>query len=364
MDRAREYFIKDAKASAHFLDHALMIEENKERFGRSYDRATTWYALLNNKKVKNFSEDDYRICYYQWQVFNALRQMVEPGEDGSKDRLIIEGRYIDKTFAVMEKVYQIDSTDVVSEEDKIDYIQSCLSRFERQTVSETLHKASCNVLKMSFTDIMNYGNGYIFDSRKAGIGDMRWILTSEDGISRLLSEMGKEQVIINMNTQPLESSEEEGERLRVIKECIFRDGITDIATGKHYLCSAPSASSTRHCDFPFIVADSPNEVYDIWCEITGFTDIIDLAGNIGNRKDDGSIYVVFAKLKARIAQNGANSLSTGLTSTERIRNRLRSAKVVFVPDCKGTVATPYKKITERGVLSMEHPDGTVTTERV
>jgi hypothetical protein len=220
---------------------------------------------------------------------------------------------------------------------------------------------------MNFADLVDTGSGYVFDSRRAGTSDtaMRWILTAEDGISRILSSLGREQVIVKMDTADLEGGEPEmAERYRQMKEQIFLNGITDIASGKHYLCSAPSASSTRHCDFPFVMADTPQEIYDLWCEITGFNDITDLAGNIGSRKDDGSIYVVFAKLKARIAQNGANSFSTGKLATETVRARLRNAKVLFVPDCKGTISVPYKKITATGVLSMEHPDGTITSERV
>ena len=366
---ARWYFGLGAKESALFLDHALTVKENKERFGRSYERATMWYSLLNNIPVKKMNADDYDICYNQYHIMLALEQMtgIIENEDGSKSKVLnLEERFLERTFKVMQTVFGVKS-EVTTDTDKLEFIRQCLNKFQRQTQRETLHKASCRILKMNFEDLVDTGSGFVFDSRKANTTGtcMRWILSSEDGISRILSDLGKEQVVIKMDTADLEGGEPEmAERYRQMKEKIFLNGVTDVASGKHYLCSAPSASSTRHCDFPFVVADTPQEIYDLWCEITGFSDITDLAGNIGSRKDDGSIYVVFAKLKARVAQNGANSLSTGLTSTERIRNRLRNAKVVFVPDCKGSVAIPYKKITDRGVLSMEHPDGTVTTERV
>lgn len=366
---ARRYFGLGAKESALYLDHVLTVQENKERFGRSFDRATTWYSLLNKIPVKKMNSDDYDICYGWWQIMSALEQMTGTIEleDGSKtESLNLEGHLIDRTFRVMQIIFGLQS-DATNENDKLEFIHQCLNKFQRQTQHKTYHKASTRVLKMNFADLVDTGNGYIFDSRRAGTSDtaMRWILTAEDGISRILSSLGREQVIVKMDTADLEGGEPEmAERYRQMKEQIFLNGITDIASGKHYLCSAPSASSTRHCDFPFVMADTPQEIYDLWCEITGFTDITDLAGNIGSRKDDGSIYVVFAKLKARIAQNGANSFSTGKLATETVRARLRNAKVLFVPDCKGTISVPYKKITATGVLSMEHPDGTITSERV
>jgi hypothetical protein len=364
---AQFYFGIGARESALFLDRILTIQEYKERLGSSYNKATTWYALLNKKSVSKFTNDDYRDCYHQWMVMTSLGEMVGTIEleDGSKkDSLQLEERYIDKSFVVMQKIFGI-SSNVTSSEDKIEFIQSCLQKFNRETKTEMLHKASIKIIKMSFEDIQNNGSGYVFDSRNCGKGNMRYILTSEDGISRLLSDIGKEQVVINLNTSHLENgSKEDAERYYRMKEQLFLDGITDIATGKHYLCSAPSASSTRHVDFPFVRADKPEEVYDIWCKITGFSNITELASNIGKQKADGSISVIFAKIKARIAQNGANSLSTGRTASERIRNRLRKANVAFVSDCKGSVDTPYKKISTTGILTMELPDGTVVDERV
>ena len=370
--RAMRYFGYGAKESALFLDKALLIQENKERFGRSYDKATMWYSLIHKKSVSKFDYSDYEDCYQQWNIMVALGQMVTPVEleNGSKENVLsLETRFIKRTFEICAEIFNLQS-DAQSEEDKLDFINSCLNQFKRQTVSETLHKASCRILKMSFEDINESPNGeWVFDSRKATKAtsgtSMRWILTAEDGISRLLSDMGREQVVVNLNTTETENGSKEQEaKNSAVKEQIFLHGIRDIATGKHYLCSAPSASSTRHVDFPFVVADKPEEIYDLWCQITGFSDITELVGNIGHRNDDGSITMVFAKVKARIAQNGANSLSTGKTASERIRERLRNANVVFVPDCKGSIDIPYKKISAIGVLSMEHPDGTVTSERV
>jgi len=366
--KAREYFLKDARSSAILIDKLLTVNEYKDKLGRSYERATTWYSLLNKKPVKAFSKEDYDLCYHRWNVFVALGEMVGTVEleDGSNvDKLQLEQSYINKTFILMQNVFGVNSSNAVTDEDKLAFIQSCLNKFNRDTQTETLHKASIKIIKMSFEDIQDTGNGYVFDSRKCGTGNMRYILTSEDGISRLLSDMGKEQVVINLNTSHLDGGDKDKEEMyRAAKEKLFLDGITDLATGKHYLVSAPSASSTRHVDFPFVRADKPEDVYDIWCKITGFSNLEELAGNIGKRNPNGSISVVFAVVKARVAQNGANSLSTGKTASERIRNRLRNAKVAFVDDCHGTIDVPFKRISSTGILTMEMPDGSKVDERV
>lgn len=363
--RAERYFGLGARQSALFLDNCLTVAENKDRFGRSYDRATMWYSLIHNIPVKRFTADDYDDCYNKWQIMNALTDMVTVVEDDSHsfEELSLEDRFIDRTFAVMQKLF--NGTNVIAEtdEDKKSYILSCLNLFKAQTQTEVLHKASCKVLKMSYDDLFAYGESFAFDSRKASDSDtgMRWILTSEDGISRLLADCGKEQVILNLNTADKETSDEEKEKLLAVKETIFEKGIVDIATNKKYLSSAPSASSTRHVDFPFINVSEPEEVYKIWCDITGFKDIESLAKGIGKSKDDG-IYVVFAKLKARIAQNGANSLSMNYAS-DRVRNWLRNARVDFTDDCHGEIYKPCKKVSAVGVLSFTTADGTID-ERV
>lgn len=367
-NEAKRYFGLGARESALFIDHALMVRENKEKFGSSYERATLWYSLIHKLPVKRFTDDDYRICYHQYHLFKALEEMtmtIELEDGTSKDVISIGQEYIDKTFQVMQKVFGVND-EAKTDEDKLGFIKLCLDKFKRQTQRETLHKASVRIIKMTFADVSNDGNGWVFDSRMTNDkgSTMRYILSSEDGISRLLSEIGREQVILNLNTADIEENAEDEEKNRKAKEEIFLNGITDVATGKHYLCSAPSASSTRHVDFPFVKANDPEEIYQIWCEITGFANIDELVANIGSRNADGSISMVFAKVKARIAQNGANSLDTGLTATERIRERLRNAKAVFVSDCKGSISVPYKKITEVGVLCMELPDGSKIEERV
>ena len=130
------------------------------------------------------------------------------------------------------------------------------------------------------------------------------------------------------------------------------------------MCSAPSASSTRHADFPFIEASSPVDVFRIWCEITGFKTIEDLVAGIGSFKD-GKYIVNLAKLKARIAMRGSNSFDTYKTvQNSTVLFRLKHPNVDYVRDAKGTTSVPYKGITSPGVLEMTNPDGTITTERV
>ena len=343
----------------------LLVEEYRERLGSSYSRATLWWSILNKKAVNAFDADDFEKLSTQWNILMALNQNLEvvEFEDGSKaNKLALESIYVDRTYKVLHASF--GGPDAKTQEEKLDMINVYLSRFKTDALSEVVHKASCRVLKLHFNDLVNTGNGWVFDSRKTKESQtMRWILTAEDGISRLLSDLGREQVVINMNTADQESGDEEKEMLRVSKEQIFEFGVTDVATGKHYLCSAPSASSTRHVDFPFVKATSPQEVYDIWCLITGYHNIDELIEGVGSKKD-GKLYVVFAKFKARIAQNGANSIDTGKHGSNLALSILRGAKVDFVADCHGTISKPFKRQGELGELIFEHPDGTVTSERV
>jgi hypothetical protein len=191
---------------------------------------------------------------------------------------------------------------------------------------------------------------------------MRWVASSEDGISRLLEKYGLSQVIVFMGEQG--KTEEDNATLLSTKENIFLRGITDIASGKHYMCSAPSASSTRHADFPFIEASCPVDVFKIWCEITGFKTIEDLVAGIGSFKD-GKYIVNLAKLKARIAMRGSNSFDTYQTvQNPNVLWKLKHPNVDYVSDASGTTKVPFKGITSPGVLEMKNPDGTVTVERV
>ena len=349
-------------------NHKLLVAEYREVLGRSYERATLWWAKLKGKAVDDFGVDDYESCHYSWQLLNALNGLTIDVElsDGSKSKTIDIGtQYIDKTFAILSATFGGAKAQSDLDE-KREYIELCLSKFKMEALTERLKKASVSILKLHYSDISWNGVDFVFDSRRATYGSsdtMRWILTSEDGISRIISSLGKEQVVINMNTSSEEESEEKKVLITDTKARIFEFGVVDVATGNRYFVSAPSASSTRHVDFPFLKADSHEEVIDLWCQITGCSNLSELASLIGKTKD-GKVLLNLAKFKARIAQNGANSLDVSRSASERVASFLRNVNVVYVPDCVGSISKPYKKQGAVGELVFEHEDGTVTSETV
>lgn len=349
-----------------------VVREVRESLGRDYQRVLTWYHIIH-PHVKKMHDEHYQEMMVQWRLCKAVEGMIEVDEESSLSTCTVEEQYLERTYRFFTMLFNGDKLAQCDDSEKRAYIAECMSQFTRETSTETLHKNSISLLKLSLEDITFDASGLAtFDSRNASVfvgsdiqnksKSMRWVASSEDGISRLLKKYGLSQVIVFMGKQA--SSEEEAVGLLESKRLIFLNGITDVSTGKHYMCSAPSASSTRHADFPFIEASCPMDVYKVWCEITGFKTIEDLVAGIGSFKD-GKYIVNLAKLKARIAMRGSNSFDTyKLVSNENVLWKLKHPNVDYVSDASGTTDVPYKGITSPGILEMKNPDGTVTTERV
>ena len=349
-----------------------VVTEVRESLGRDYHRVLTWYHIMH-PHIKRMRNEHYQEMAREWKLCKAVEGMIEIDEESSLSTCTVEEQYLERTYRFFTMLFNGNHFNQKTDDEKRTYIADCMAQFARQTSTETLHKNSISLLKMSLEDIQFDVNGNaMFDSRNASVfiganiqnksKSMRWVASAEDGISRLLEKYGLSQVIVFMGEQG--KNDEEQEKLLATKENIFLRGITDIATGKHYMCSAPSASSTRHADFPFIEASSPVDVFKIWCEITGFKTIEDLVAGIGSLKD-GKYIVNLAKLKARIAMRGSNSFDTYQTvQNQNVLWRLKHPNVDYVSDASGTTRVPYKGITSPGVLEMKNPDGTITTERV
>lgn len=348
-----------------------VVREVRESLGRDYQRVLTWYHIIH-PHVKKMGDEHYQEMMVQWRLCKAVEGMIEIDEESSLSTCTVEEQYLERTYRFFTMLFNGDKSQC-DDSEKRAYIAECMSQFMRETSTETLHKNSISLLKMSLEDITFDASGNAtFDSRNASVfvgsdiqnksKSMRWVASSEDGISRLLEKYGLSQVIVFMGEQG--KTDEDKAIMLSTKENIFLHGITDIASGKHYMCSAPSASSTRHADFPFIEADSPADVFKIWCEITGFKTIEDLVAGIGSFKD-GKYIVNLAKLKARIAMRGSNSFDTYQTvQNPDVLWKLKHPNVDYVRDAKGTTSVPFKGITSPGVLEMKNPDGTITTERV
>lgn len=392
-----------------------IIAEVKESLGRDYHRVLTWYHILH-PEIKKMKDYHYKDMEREWRLVSAVSQMIEIDSESGLSTCTVEERLLETTWKVFTRLFNGSKTPTDPDTMR-SYIAECINQFERDTSTETLHKNSISLLKMSLEDIQfdSTGNA-IFDSRNASVfigsniqsksKSMRWVASSEDGISRLLEKYGLSQVIVFMGEQG--KTEEDNATLLSTKENIFLRGITDIASGKHYMCSTPSASSTRHADFPFVESSNRIEVYDIWCEITGFKNMKELLHGLGTKVEveklldfdindlpefktnadivetkaivngKETIVMVFrennkvvcyvinlAKFKARIAMRGSNSFDTYQTvQNPNVLWKLKHPNVDYVRDASGTTSVPYKGITSPGVLEMKNPDGTITTERV
>lgn len=380
----------------------MSYRDIKKEMGISFNKAMDWYKTIHNidSDVK-LPEWNLLNMKREWGIFSHLRDMVVVNEEGASG-VSLEAKYVDSTYKVCRSIFakDYDPNLNIPDEDKLDYINQCIASFKLQTESETLHKETLPILKFSTDNIeFNEDGVAYFDSSQASSfigGDihdnkkgMRWVASSENGISRVLNNLGLSNVVVFMgdDSVPVE-----------VKAVIFDHGLTDRATGKHYMCSAPSASSTRNATFPYVEADTRTDIYDIWCLVTGFKNMKYLLEGLGSKvdvtdevdpnsipefmdnndivdvvvewkgkpttahafKENGvvSVYVVnIAKLKARLAMDGSASFPIfELTESERILSILKHPNVDYTKDAVGTVSVPYKYISAPGVLTMKDGD--------
>ena len=376
----------------------------KKEMGISFNKAVDWYRAIHNIDPEyELPEWNLINMRREWGIFSHLRDIVVINEEGASG-VSLEAKYIDTTYKVCRSIFAKDYNPDLSipSDDKLDYINQCIASFKLQTESETLHKEALSILKLS-TDNIEFtkdGAAY-FDSSQASsfVGDsikdnkkgMRWVGTSENGISRLLNNLGLSNVVVFMG---------DTEVPKEVKEVIFNHGITDRATGKHYMCSAPSASSTRNAAFPYVEADTRTDIYNVWCLITRFKNMKYLLEGLGSKievtdsdsvdpnsipefmdnndivdvivewkgkpttahafKENGKVFVYvvnIAKFKARIAMDGSASFPIfELTKSETILSILKHPNVDYTNDPKGTVTGNYKYISSPGVLTMKNGD--------
>ena len=352
------------------------INSIKEELGLDYKKALSWWHIIN-PHLHKMDIEDYISMNNSWRIINALSNGAFVDiESNNGNAITVSSDILFKTYALFKRVYEnhkILKPDI-SDEEMRQYISDGLNKFRRETQTEKLVKEQTSILKSNFS-IINFddnNNAYI-DSRNASIitgktisinnPDLVWVESSEDGISRILQERGLAQITINMDTSGA-TPEEEAINISK-KEKIFLNGIYDIATGKHYMCSAPSASSTRKAEFPFVEADTQEDIYSLWLEITGFKTMQNLLAGIGHIDEDGNYVVNFAKLKARIAMRGANSLSVNKISQNKdILDRLKNPSIDYTRDAKGYVEVPYKTIEMSGCLTLHDGTDSLQIERV
>lgn len=268
-------------------------EAVRMELGDQAPKACAWWKAMK-PHVKKFSDDPDAIqdetkrIIKTWEFMSSLLKITN-GESIDWTKLPPQVT-VEKTYRHVLALYHdgyIAEKDIPdkSQEEMIADIVSCIKKFDLQNFTETIHKENVPLLKGSLADIQGFmpDGSAIIDSSKASNfiseaitintdSTLVWVTTAEDGISRILQEQGRAQIILNMSDPNVDEE---------IKRTIFLKGIYDVATGKHFMMSAPSASATRHGDFPFVEASTPEEVFEIWCETTGFTNMNDLLEGLG-----------------------------------------------------------------------------------
>ena len=264
------------------------IDRVREILGDETPKACSWWKAMN-PHIKKYVEDDVTDLCREWRIMKSLLNITN-GNSVDFSKLSSDTEIIRKTYRHVLALYHdgyIAQSDIPekSQKEMIADIVSCIKKFDVQNFSETLHKDNIPLLKGSLADIQGFmpDGSAIIDSSKASDfvseavtiskdSTLVWVATAEDGISRILQERGLSQIILFMGDPDVEEE---------IKRTIFLKGIYDVATGKHFMMSAPSASATRHADFPFVEADTPQDIYDLWLEITGFNSMEELLEGLG-----------------------------------------------------------------------------------
>lgn len=324
----------------------------KDELGKDFGKAVSFWKQL--KDIKHMSANDYTEMTEKWFILTSLFNDIE--ENGAENRTIT-----DSLIGTAESLRDIfcPSADIshYSDDELKEFIDNYLEEFSLSVFSKRLKKENTEIIKMSMDHISFNENGIAyFDSTKASKftgkevkahkTDMRIVESSEDGISRMLIEKGLSSITIFMGKTA--QGEEEMALLNDCKDNIFRNGLIDIATGKHYIFAFQNPSSCRKSNFMFVEANSWNDVVSLWCEITGFKTFDDFKAEFF----DAEGKVVMAKLLARISTRGSNSFNLSKISPVW-SEKIAKANISYCKDPSWTINRPFKTMKGPGCMEMQ-----------
>lgn len=334
--------VREAKASA------------KEELGRDFERAIMFWKQL--KGISSMDVDNYMEAVESWKLLNSL---VTVSDDKDKD---IEIAVTDSLLATAEKIRDVfcPGADVsgYSNEELSNFIEDCLEQFALSVYTKRLVKESTDIIKMSMSNIEYTADGNaVFDTSKANrfTGEkieynernnvMRIVESSEDGISRMLEEKGISSLTVFMGLQG--KNDEEQLLIDKRKGEIFRNGITDVATGKHYMFAFQNPSSCRKANYMFVEAETWEDVKVLWLEITGMKDWEQFLRTFLDKEGK----VVMSKLIARISTRGSNSFNLSKVSPEWAE-KIAKARIDYTKDIKMEIDRPYRTMTAPGCMEL------------
>lgn len=326
------------------------VAKAKDELGEDY---STCYAFYRNLKGRKLKLKDIDSMVSTWKLLTYLvgnENIVNASLDDIAN-------YLRGIFAPAG----VKATDISSWSDdtKKEFIGNMLNGFVKATTTERLTKENVKLLKFSYQSISFSDNGEIsFDSSQAIVLDdtkelanlevaekkdlMRWVATSEDGCTRILAPLGKQLISICLDT----SNEDEEEAVLLNRKfLVLRNGLVDKATGKHYRFCLQTASGKRKANYLFVEADTEEEVFQIWFELTG-------------TKDREGFYKAFgrtpsiSKMNTRISSRASNSFNPESSHTAKEIEEIRNMKVLYISDAKVVINRPYKTITGPGVMEL------------
>lgn len=327
---------------------------------KDFGRAVTFYK--ESTGTRKMAAEDYQAATELWQFMSSLEDMNTENID------------TDKTCSYLVQ-YFAPSADIstMTLQEKADFVKQCAHEYKMRTTTEYIKKDQELMVKMDMLDLDVDTNGVFSFDKKECVGfeytdangvnrivtnnggkSLRIVATAEDGIIRLLREINKDIISVQMGAQS--ADELEMKELKERKEAIFRNGFIDRNSGKKYLFAFQNASGNRKADFLFVQAERPEEIQNLWLKLTGFATWNDFKNS--NLFSNGKC--VFSKLLTRISSRGSNSLDTSIVAEPKYAAALKNARVEYVEDVKLNINRPYYTIDRPGHLEYVEGERTVT----
>lgn len=334
------------------------IETAKEALGDDFRIATSFWK--NAKALKYLKAKDYPRMVNVYRVFKELDTRMQEGR-------VIEEISLEDICHVIRGAYasasKVSAAQVASwtDEEKRNFISTWIDRFHNETTTEQLKKDNIQIIKLSLDDISIPNGTPIFSSANASvftaedikankdengkIYKMRIVESSEDGISRMLSEHfdvdDQNPCITIFMGQQGEDDIQEAELLQK-KAYVFEHGVTDVHTGIHYMFGFQNPSSCRKANFMFVKAQNWDDIFSFWYKITGTKDREGFVKAFGDE-------VVFAKLLARISTRGSNSFDLNKINP-KWAEEIAKSEVLYCPDAEYHVDRKYRQLVAPGVM--------------
>lgn len=337
------------------------VNDAREQLGDDFGKAVSFYTSLYTKPhIENYP-DVVRI----WKNVSVIASSFENGTIDGADMLTV-AKIIRIVFKVPVSNEELEGYAM----DKLtEFVRTYVEQFRADTTTETLHKDNYKILKCGLDDVEVIDGVCYFDSSKATIltqdeikimreenggkvHAMRVVETSENGISRLLEELGYSTTYVMLYMGEVAGSEEDILKLYNFKKDVFRNGIWDKATGVHYNFGIKGPSMDRKANHLYIPVASWEDTFNIWFKITGTKDKDGFVRAFGTE-------VVFAKMLARVSTRGSSSFDLSKINPE-VAEEIAKARVKYVEDTTTTVTRTYKQLVAPNVLEEKNGEREIT----